>query len=654
MTEANVAPPHDSGPDTPALLRHLTDNLRSVVWLVDIRGPRFLYINPAFVRTYGVSQEQLDADPYCWMARVHPDDRAGVEAAVAEVLAAGFVGTEIEYRVVQPDGSVRWLRAQMYRVRDAAGQVGHMVGSADDVTERHRAEQALSESELRFRQIAEYSHYMFWLRETGTGRFLYVNPAYEQIFGGRVQDMYDDPDAWLRVVHPEDRERAAAVPDGPFDEVYRVVPPGRDEVRWVRARSFPVTDEAGRAYRRVGVAEDVTDRRLLQEQLLQSQKMEAVGRLAGGIAHDFNNLLFVILNYVEEALRAVPPGSGTSQDLRRVVEAAERARSLTDQMLTFSRRQDAEPVDLDINESVRLTAGMLSRVLGDDVEVVLALSENLPSVRLDPTQLQQVLLNLAVNARDAMPDGGTLCLTTAPARLPGEPRAPDAPGSGPDARLDPGKGVSLDVSDTGHGMDAEVAARAFEPFYTTKPVGRGTGLGLSSVYGIVEGAGGHVSVASAPGEGTTVTALLPASLRPTRGEEETPGTPASVDGAGRVALVVEDEEMVREALVRQLRWAGFVVHAAANAAEAVGMCQYSLWHVDLLVTDLVMPGMSGYDLVLELGRLGLDPPVVFVSGNTGSWQPAELRGPRRRYLQKPFRAEVLLAAIAEVGVRAPR
>jgi len=622
----------------------LTENLRSIVWLIDAREPRFLYINPAFEGIYGLTRESLDDDPYCWLARVHPDDRPTVERLLAETGEPGWTGYAVEHRVVRPDGSERWLHAQVYPVRDAAGEVVRMVGSGEDVTERHRAEEARRESDLRFRQIAENAHDMFWLREIATGRYLYVNGAYERLFGRRRDEMYEAPGSWLQAVHPDDRERAAGEPDGVFDEEYRVLD-ADGAVRWVRSRSFPVTDETGAPYRRVGIVEDVTERRLLREQLLQSQKLEAVGRLAGGVAHDFNNLLFVILNYVEEALQAVPPGSQVFDDLRRVVEAGERARSLTDQMLAFSRRQPTARADLDLEQSVRDVVAMTQRALGEDVRVELDLRADAPVVRLDPTQLQQVVLNLAVNARDAMPAGGRLSVSTDRADLPvgaGPPR-PQGSHHRP--------AVALRVSDTGCGMPDEVARRAFEPFFTTKPAGRGTGLGLSTVYGIVESAGGHVSVDSAPGRGTTVTVVLP-TLDTGADGPPGPDRTASVDGQGRVALVVEDEELVRHALARQLRRAGFTVHEAPTGDEAVRLCQYQLWRVDLLVTDLVMPGISGRDLVAELGGLGLAPAVVYVSGHAGELPSRELSGPRWRFLQKPFRTEQLLAAIEGLGVAA--
>jgi two-component system, cell cycle sensor histidine kinase and response regulator CckA len=641
--------------------RQIAEHMSTGLWLYDTVAGRYLYINPAYTRITGQTMAALEADPRSWLEFVHPEDRPGVKGDVRGDEGRGFVGFEHEHRIVAPDGEVRWVRVRSDPVRDDTGRVYRTVGSMEDVTALRDAEAALRASETRFRRLAEGFPFILWMGDAATGATEYVNPAYARIFGRPLGALYDDPHDWLRAVHPEDRPRMedalaeATREPGTHEQDYRILD-ADGAVRWMRWLSYRLTDEDGQPTRRVAVVEDVTDRRLLADELLQAQKMHAVGRLAGGVAHDFNNLLFVILNHLDEAQASLPTGSTAHADLGRAREAAERVSALTDQLLTFSRRRPTDWHDLDLAQAVRDTADMLHRTLGSDVEIRLDLPGDLPAVRLDPAQLQQVVVNLAVNARDAMPTGGTLTLA---ARHEDDPQHPGR------------TVVALRVSDTGEGMAPDVAARVFEPFYTTKPVGRGTGLGLSMVYGIVEQHGGHVLLDSAVGEGTTVSLLLPpsaaspvASGAPVTAEavvappeqrrvggDHGPDVPAGSprpDGRGRVVLVVEDADDVRRAMVRVLARAGFATYEAARPDEAIRMCQHQVWAVDLLVTDVVMPGMSGADLVVRLAGLGLHPPVVLVSGYAREGVPEGLDGSPYRYLQKPFRAEQLLAAADEL------
>jgi two-component system, cell cycle sensor histidine kinase and response regulator CckA len=377
-----------------------------------------------------------------------------------------------------------------------------------DMAARVRAEVALRESEERFRQLAESIDDVFWLSDPDKLSFFYVSPAYETIWGRSCESLYAVPQTWLDSIHPEDRARVRQwLPEqlsGEWDKVYRIVRPD-GSVCWIRTRAFPVRDKDARVYRIAGVSRDITEQRRLEEQLRQAQKMEAVGRLAGGVAHDFNNILFVIMSYAHLALDTLSPRDASREAFEEIRRASERATGLTQQLLTFSRQQVLAPRVLDVGHVVRDMESMLRR-LGEDIVLSLQPSNEAARVYVDPSQMEQVIMNLAVNARDAMPSGGTLTIETANLQVD-EPALLGLP------HMQHGAYVVLSVSDTGVGMDAATQERMFEPFFTTKEVGKGTGLGLSTVYGIVKQSGGSVTVHSELGKGTTFHVFLPRTER---------------------------------------------------------------------------------------------------------------------------------------------
>ncbi|HEV2492206.1 MAG TPA: ATP-binding protein [Terriglobia bacterium] len=361
-------------------------------------------------------------------------------------------------------------------------------------------------NEEMFRQLAEHTHEVLWVYDIRASQVLYVSPAYETVWGRTRKSLYAQPRSWLDAVHPEDHAKAARlleVEDGQehLESEYRIVRPD-GSVRSIRSRAFAARDEAGETYRVVGAAEDITERKRLEQQLHAVQRTEAIGLMAGGIAHDFNNLMSVILGRGELLLEL----AGDQTDMRRSVEeilkAGKRAASLTRQLLAFSRRQVVEPAVLDLNAIVEETGNLLQRLIGDHIELTLKLDPAAGRIQGDQSQIEQALMNLVVNARDAMPHGGKLTLETASVELgPDDDRGCPA--------LAPGPYVALSVSDTGVGIDAETQAHIFEPFFTTKESGNGTGLGLATVYGIVKQSHGEISVASEPGRGAMFTIYLP-------------------------------------------------------------------------------------------------------------------------------------------------
>jgi two-component system cell cycle sensor histidine kinase/response regulator CckA len=536
-----------------------------------------------------------------------------------------------------------------------AEEVQLLVGLADDISfaldvharalEHQRAEEQRRVAEERFRQLAENIQQVFWMTDARTRELLYVSPAYETIWGRPTQELYSLPHSWRDSIHPDDRARVTISAEirqvaGQYDEVYRITRPD-GSIRWIRDRAFPIRHAEGYIHRIVGTATDVTEQVHLQEQFLQAQKMESVGRLAGGIAHDFNNLLTVIngtADLVMANLDSIDPLRG---ELEQIRQAGDRAATLTGQLLALSRRQILQPEILNLSEVVDGLRGMLRRLIGEDIQLVFRLSAQLARVRVDPGQIEQVLLNLAVNAQDAMPDGGTLLIETHEVML-------DAASAAAHPATMPGPHVMLAVSDTGIGMDEATRQRIFEPFFTTKDQGKGTGLGLSTVYGIVEQSNGTIWVYSEPGKGTTFKIYLPCldqapQQAAARGETRT-GTHGH-----ETILLVEDEQAVRSLTKRILESAGYTVLQASCGSEALALLDQHRGPIDLLLTDVVMPGMNGRELATRIAGVRLRMKVLYTSGYTDD---AILRhgvlDDTSRFISKPYTPVELTRRVRDV------
>jgi signal transduction histidine kinase/ActR/RegA family two-component response regulator len=408
----------------------------------------------------------------------------------------------------------------------------------------------------------------------------------------------------------------------------------------------PVRDELGQIVSFVSVGRDVTREIELEEQLRQSQKMEAIGQLAGGIAHDFNNLLTAILGNSEMLLGATDKNDERRADLEEIRAAGTRAAALTRQLLAFSRRQVMEPAILDLNEVVVNVTKMIQRLIGEHVELALDLAPDLGQVNADPGQLEQVVLNLAVNARDAMPAGGKLLIETSHAELDEEYVRAHAP-------LQPGHYVMLAITDSGQGMDEETRSRIFEPFFTTKESGKGTGLGLSTVYGIIKQSNGHVWVYSEPGQGTTFKVYLPRVQMPqgeatVREHDQREGQLATQNG-NETALLVEDDDSVRAVVRRTLESNGYDVIEAHSAAEAARLAQHHSGPIDFLITDLIMPETSGQDLAQTICALRPGVKVLYMSGYSDKAVLQQgMLSSDMDFLAKPFTQEMLLAKVRQV------
>jgi signal transduction histidine kinase len=390
------------------------------------------------------------------------------------------------------------------------------------------------------------------------------------------------------------------------------------------------------------IARDTTEHQRLEEQLRQAQKMEAVGRLAGGIAHDFNNLLCIITGYTALVSDGLPPGDSSGEFLAEVTKAAERATALTRQLLAFSRKQMLVPRVLNLNTLLADLDKMLRPLLGEDVDLSLSLGEGLHPIKADQNQIEQILMNLAVNARDAMPRGGRLSIATANVALDAEALR-DSPG------IAPGDFIRLEVSDTGCGMDREVMGHLFEPFFTTKAQGKGTGLGLATVFGIVKQSGGHIQVKSAPGQGTTFRIYLPAFQQPESAESAAPAASATPRGGEETLLIVEDEDGLRSLAIHTLRQRGYHILEASDGEEALEVSRRYAKPIHLLVSDVVMPRLSGRDLAARLVVERPDLKILFMSGFTDSalFRHGILSG-EVECLLKPFAPKDLAQKVREV------
>ncbi|MBL0275387.1 MAG: PAS domain S-box protein [Anaeromyxobacter sp.] len=622
--------------------RLLAEHSKDVTWTLDLRSQRFTYVSPAILRQRGYTVEEALRQTLA--DALTPESLARAGAVLARL---GTPEEEDPHLGVydQPcrDGSVKHVEISATAARDGQGRPVEVIGLSRDVTPRVRAERALRRSEERFRALIEKSTDMIVVFDLER-RISFWSAGATEALGWTAAEMLGHTLLELELVHPDDVAIVA--------EVTRQVEAGGGPARTLsrhrhRDGTWRLVEGLGRDLRAdpavqgvVVNARDVTEQHRLAAQLQQAQKLESIGRLAGGVAHDFNNVLTVILACGEALRRDLAAGQAIDpEDLSELRAAGERARDLTRQLLAFARKQVIAPVPLDLNQVARGSEKLLRRVLGEDLELRLELHPELWTAVCDPGQLDQVLLNLAVNARDAMPEGGTLVIATSNATVAREAAAGDP-------ELHQGQWVRLEVRDSGTGMTPEAMAHLFEPFFTTKPQGAGTGLGLATVYGIVTQCGGHVHVHSRPGQGTTVLVCLPRAPA----EAARPGGPEAathpVVGGSELLLVVEDDPLVRAVTVRALQRAGYRVLVAEAGDEALRLVAQAAEPPALAVTDVVMPGMGGREVAEALRQRRPGLPVLYVSGYArDTIGPRELAVPRTAFLQKPFSAAALLAQV---------
>ncbi|MFI5180040.1 MAG: PAS domain S-box protein [Thermoanaerobaculia bacterium] len=603
------------------------------------RNGRIVYTNRKYLEMYGhQSVDELRGQPI--VEQWAPHSRAQIEESIRRRRLGLPVPSEYEAVGQRKDGSTFSVHAATTLVQLADGVAS--MAFLTDITQRKRVEEELARSELYYRSLIENALDITAVLSP-EGHLRYVSPSAERVLGFKPGDVSGLN--VLDLVHPEDRERVA-------DRLRRVLEGGTSfeqfEFRIRHREGFwrtlsvigkPLPPEM--ELRGVIInARDLTERQALEAQFRQAQKMEAFGRLAGGVAHDFNNLLTVIQGYGEVLRSSLAKGDPNGTPVEEILKAAERAATLTHQLLAFSRKQILSPRIIRLDAAVAEMEKMLRRLIGEDVELVISLGAALGCIKADPGQIVQVLMNLAVNARDAMPNGGRLTIEVTNADL--DEASATKPG-----HPEPGRYVMLAVRDTGVGMDAEVLSHLFEPFFTTKGPGKGTGLGLATAYGIVKQSGGYIWASSTPGSGTTFRIYMP------RVEGEAPASEparmANPPGRHEVILVVEDEEAVRIMAASALASRSYTVLEAGSAADGLKVAERHPGRIDLLLTDVIMPGMSGRELAERLVALRRGLKVLYMSGYVDDALASHgVLEPGIHLLKKPFTPSSLARVVREV------
>ncbi|MBL0938410.1 MAG: response regulator [Gemmatimonadaceae bacterium] len=620
-----------------ALLDKLSSQVPGVIYQFLLRADGsscFPFASVGIADIYEVTPADVREDASPVFSRLHPEDLARVAASISES-ARELTRWQCEYRVELPTLGLRWLRGDAKPERlDDGSTLWH--GYIGDITAQQLAREALAQSEARYRVQVEYAPEAIIVYDADLGTFTEVNSNAVQLFGyPRDELLLKTPMDLCPPFQPDGRPSLTSALDGMHralegqvivsEWTYRHAD-GHDIPCEVRLIRLPAE---GRRWVRGSIA-DISAQKRLQGELLQAKKMESVGRLAGGIAHDFNNLLTIIRTSLDLALSALGPDDVVREDLAQVADATTSAASLTQQLLAFSRRQIIAPIVLDVNAVVQRVSGMLQRVLGEQITLRLVTAPRAPTVRFDPGQLEQILVNLAINARDAMPSGGQLTIEVRVVRLEREQEF-----------------VQLLISDTGLGMSADVRERAFEPFFTTKPSGQGTGLGLAMIHGAVSQNGGSITLDSEEGHGTRFTIHLPRVAAPSA--TPTRGVDAVLPTGTETIVVAEDDERVRTLMARLLTRQGYTVHAFDSAEAVLDWLVAAPVHIDLLLTDVIMPGMNGKELAHYLRVSHPQVRVLYASGYTADVVVTQgVLAAGVHFLAKPFTAGDLAAKVRDV------
>jgi PAS domain S-box-containing protein len=627
--------------------------------------------SPEYLLIHGLPPDAVNETHEDWVRRIHPDDREATEKKFRDAVAGDVREYSVQYRIVRPsDGELRWISVKSTIERDENGKAVRLVGAHSDITEQVEAERALRQSEEEHRKLADQLASLnatlaerveektrerdrIWnvsqdllLVADRNGIWQTVNPAWTRTLGWREAELLNRTSEWLE--HPDDggvtrahvKKLIANTTTVRFESRFR----HKDGTyRWLSWTGVSDQDRIYAVARDVTAEKAATDRlKATEEALRQSQKMEAVGQLTGGIAHDFNNLLTGIVGSLD--LLQTRLDQGRTENVTRYINAAmtsaNRAAALTHRLLAFARRQPLIPKAVDANALVVSLEDLLRRSIGETIDLDIVASAGLWFTLCDPNQLESALLNLAINARDAMPDGGKLTVATANARIDGIDA--DTPA------LLPGDYIRIDVSDTGTGMSPEVAARAFDPFFTTKPIGQGTGLGLSMIYGFARQSNGHVLIDSTQGAGTSVILYLPRYHGAAAAERIASAVADEHVATGETVLVVEDEPVVRGVIIEMLQEQGYRTLQAVDGPSGLRILRLNK-RIDLLVTDVGLPGMNGRQLADQARETRPDLKILFITGYAENAAIAKgFLQPGMEMITKPFDLDNLSQRIREM------
>jgi PAS domain S-box-containing protein len=601
-------------------------------------GGIYTYVNPAYARMIGNTNREAMLGK-SWREIPHPRDVEPVVSEVREALKqhGKWFGP---LNMHHSDGTVVPTEMAVTSIPD-----GGTICVSRDITQRLSAQRARAETEIKYRMLIEQVAAVSYIAELGThGQWLYVSPQVESMFGYSAEEWLSSSTDWIRHIPAEDHPIVNAAEEcssrgEPFQAEYRIT--RKDgKIIWVSDTAVVVRGSDSHPVME-GLIVDITDRKMLENQLLQARKMEAVGRLAGGVAHDFNNLLTIIKGYVEMALQRCLDRPELHSDIRRIEGAADRAVTLVRQLLAFSRKQVLRPKILDLNAIVVNLDALLRRLMGENIEMQTFVSKEVAAIKADPGQIEQVIMNLVVNARDALPNGGRIVIETSKVDL-------DSAYTLDHAVVRPGPYVLLAVTDTGIGMGADTVTHIFEPFYTTKESGRGTGLGLSTVYGIVKQSGGYIWVYSEIGKGTTFKVYLPRVHDAIQASPAAETLAPTARKGSETVLLVEDEPALRELAQTVLSERGYQVIEALTPEDAERLARNNGSEIHLLLTDVVMPGMSGRELAKQLTARYPNLRVLYMSGYT--YNVIAHDGTLEEgisFLQKPFTPQVLAEKVRE-------
>jgi two-component system, cell cycle sensor histidine kinase and response regulator CckA len=590
----------------------------------DMEG-RYTFVNDAACRLTGYERDELIGKSF---RILHPPETVRyLQSIYRRMYETGRTETPRDYEVIHKDGSLRIHQATAAFIRDHTGEIIGTRALVRDITDRKRAEDDLRKSEERYRMIAENMHDTIWTMDLDKN-YTYISPSVFRMRGYTPEEIKNiplnaqmTPASYAEIEKQLSEEMAREISGDAFDPNRSITMELELNHKsggkvWVEVTATFIRDEKGKGIEILGITRDISERKRadeerarLEDQLVQSHKMESVGRLAGGVAHDFNNMLSVILGYSELIKIHMPQGDALLRDILEIERAATRSRDITSQLLAFSRKQIISPIPVDLNAMISDMQKTLSRLIGEDIDLRFYPGEKIWRIKFDPSQIQQILINLAANARDAMLKGGKLTIETTNVQI-NEAYCKMHIG------FVPGNYVMLVVSDDGAGMDKETLEHVFEPFFTTKETGKGTGLGLATVYGIIKQNGAVINVFSESGRGTTFKIYIPRSREKEETQEESEDIQIA-RGAGTVVLV-EDDEMVRKMTTEMLEALGYTVTASENALEALSFCESGKTQIDLVITDVVMPGMSGKELRDKLKTVNPEIKVLFMSGYTSN------------------------------------
>jgi two-component system, cell cycle sensor histidine kinase and response regulator CckA len=620
-------------------LRHAFEAAQLAAWEIHLPS-NSITCSPSTRELWGIDRGTPDQ----FRARIHPEDRPRVEEVKSEALA-GITTLRLECRVLGPDGTYHWIHSRGEIIAGPDGKPERLVGVSGNIDHRKQAEAALREHDERLRMALRAAAAGTWDLDSTTHLATWSEDCF-LLHGSAASGKPIRYEEWMALVHPDDRARTDAAirqgleQGGDITLEYRVSNPQRGK-RWLVAIGRAIPGGPGAATRVSGIALDITERKQVEERLRQSAKMEAIGQLAGGLAHDFNNQLHALSGLIDFVARDPGLSEASTNDLIEIQNTSDRMASLTRQLLAFSRQQVLIPETIEINTAVMETKPMLQRLVGSSLEMQLELSSDANWVKVDRTQLLQVLMNLVINARDAMPGGGKLSVRTGTRVVRG--RELDTVARGP---VLPGNYAELEVQDSGTGIAREDMVRIFEPFFTTKPAGEGTGLGLATVDGILNQSRGHIWAESQEGTGATFHVLLPLTVPPLETAPPVARMPRRSGSPARL-LVVDDETMVREVIVRTLVNHGYEVFEAANGEEALNRIRTLEGKLDLVVSDVVMPVMGGAELAHRLAELYPSLPIVWMSGYPRETVIGRGRlGEDQPFLQKPVPPALLLDTVA--------